>query len=582
MCVQSLKYLAPILLALLLGGCPGRSTPGPVPTGGDVTNDSGGGDGNTDEGATGDVTGDNSTAGDQPAGNGNADSTSGGGDVNSNPDNTPAGPVSLSGHINPGQAAKRRARLQGAEVYPYTVVVQSDATGETYRGETSPDGEFKIDLPAEEHGNSLTATILAPDGQAVGPVVLDAAGGEGVTGLAMDRDADLGTIDLPDDPTQAPIVPGGDSDVADLLDPSVTARLNADGAPVGLASVGKGAEADASGIRDGAVDADGDGLIDMLDADDDGDGVVDDFDTSSPAPVTPPDTHVNFFMNLKIGADFAPTYYEGSTNAIATRLATDTVITLEVMTEPFATRSITRAGMRETPGPSYLPIAQKTGNGGSGALWASTNYAFDPLGDRWGVWIIPNAVMEAGDTFTLDVSYDDGTTEQYSRMINYVFKNIPKLIEYGAAGSMTAFALGSGEDGTPSHPLEFGGTKDLVLVYEPPPDDTGAPITGTDYSFQFSFCGSGGAGIGGNDIDYEATWPTPIPNLDRSSYWVRAADLGDLSAEGTYTVTLPKGIFVDSVTLNSAAVEAISSYKIDITADAPTGNAAIMLTFVKQ
>ncbi len=577
--VQFPKYLAPILLCLMFGGCPGQPPPAPAPSGDDVTNDTG----NVDTGEGPDVdTDDNATVEDQPAGDDNADSTTGDtGNVDDNPDNTPGGSLALSGHINPGQAAKRRPRLQDAELYPFTVVVQSDATGEIYRGETGADGEFKIDLPEAEQGNSLTATILAPDGQAVGPVVLDAAGNEGVTGLAMDRPADLGTIDLPENPTQAPILPGADSDVADLLDPSVTARLNADGAPVGLASVGKGADADASDIRDGVVDADGDGLIDMLDADDDGDSIVDDFDTSGPAPVTPQDTHVNFFMNLKIGAEVAATYYTGSADAIATRLATDTIITLEVMSEPSATRAIAGARMLETPGPSYLPIAQKAGAGGGGTLWTSTDYAFDPLGDRWGVWIVPNAVMEAGDTFTLDVSYDDGTTEQYSRMINYVFKNIPKLIEYGASGSLTPFALGSGADGTPSQPLEFDGNQDLVLVYNPPPDDTGAPITGTDYSFQLFYNAAGGS-INGNDIDYEATWPTPIPNLDRSSYWVRAADLGELSAEGTYTVTLPKEIFVDSVTLNSAAVQAVSSYKIDITAEAPTGNAAIMLTFVKQ
>jgi hypothetical protein len=348
--------------------------------------------------------------------------------------------------------------------------------------------------------------------------------------------------------------------------------------------VGKGEEADTSENRSGAlVDADGDGLIDMLDADDDGDGIVDDFDTSSPTPGTPPDTHVNFFMNLKIGTDFAPIYYTGTPDEIAERLSYDTVITLEVMTEPFATRAITAAQMLETPGPAYLPIAEETGEGTAGELWAVSNYAFDSLGDRWGVWIRPNAVMDAGDTFTLEVSFDDNTTEQYSRMINYVFKNIPKLIEYGSPGDLTPFDLGSGTlDGTPSHPILFDGAQDLVLVFNPPPDETGAPITEMDYTFQFSYFGLDGASIPGGDIDQTATWPTPIPGFDHSTYRVDAADLGELSVDGTYTVTVPKGIFVDAVALTSGPEAAVGSYKIDITAEAPTGNAAIMLTYAKR
>jgi hypothetical protein len=582
MTIRLVKYLLPVLLCLALGGCPGQNQPtGASPGGTDVTSDNTGGTGDENTGAGGgneDTNDGGGTGGDQTDGNGTADS----GDDATTAE--PTGPVALSGRINPSQASKRRPRLQDGDLYPFTVVAQSDATGEVFRGETAVDGEFNIDIPDDEVGSSFMVTILGPDGRAVGPVVLDAAGDEGTTGLALDRAADLGTIELPDDPTQTPIVPGADSDVADLLDPSITARLNADGAPVGLASVGKGDEADASGSPSGAlVDADSDGLIDMLDADDDGDGTVDDFDTSGPAPATPADAHVNFFMNLKIGTDFAPTYYTGTTAQIAERLSYDTVITLEVMTEPSATRAITAAQMLETPGPAYLPIAQKTGEGAVGALWVDTDYAFDSLGDRWGVWIRPNAVMDAGDTFTLDVSFDDDTTEQYSRMINYVFKNIPKLIEYGSAGSLTAFDLdGGGADGTPARPLTFDGTQDLVLIFNPPPDETGAPITGMNYSFQLSYYRTDGSAVSGGDINWTATCPTPIADFDRGTYLVHVADLGALSAEETYTVTLPKEIFADTVTLNSSSDVAIGSYKIDLTAEAPTGNAAIMLTYAKQ
>ena len=40
------------------------------------------------------------------------------------------------------------------------------------------------------------------------------------------------------------------------------------------------------------------------------------------------------------------------------------------------------------------------------------------------------------------VTFDDGNSEYFSAMINYVFKNIPKLVEYGpSGGAMTPFDI---------------------------------------------------------------------------------------------------------------------------------------------
>ena len=49
--------------------------------------------------------------------------------------------------------------------------------------------------------------------------------------------------------------------------------------------------------------------------------------------------------------------------------------------------------------------------------------------------------------------------------------------------------------------------------------------------------------------------------------------------DGTYTVVLPKGVFPDSVTMLSGTEAAVGGYKIDVTAECPSGNAAIMLAF---
>lgn len=491
--------------------------------------------------------------------------------------------LTIGGRIDPAQSAKSRPQMQ-AQTYPYTVVAQSNETGETYRAETDDLGDFEIELPDDEEGHSFVVTILGPDGRAVGPVIFEQQGDEGTTGLALDRAADLGTIDLPDDPTQAVIQPGTENDVADLLDSDLAARLNEHGVPVGLATFGKGhdavTEAD-PGTR--FADRDGDGLIDIFDADDDGDGTIDDFDGEGDPGGIPSDLIVNFFMNLKIDVERAPTYYTGTSAEISAVLAQDTVITFECMTTGSATTEIASARLLETPGPAYLPTATLLADGGGPAtLWQDVDYAFTEVDDRFEAFAVPNAEMTAGDSFTLEITFTDGTLLNVVRMINFVFKNIPTLVNYGVAGSLTAFDINDPiANGTPSKPISFDGTQDLTLEFMPPPDETGMLITGMDYNFTLFYNDESGNQI--DNIDFSATWPTPADdNHEQMRYYLEAAELGALPVDDTYTVTLPNELFPDVVTLDDASTANVGSFKIDITAESPSGNASIMLSFVKE
>jgi len=312
---------------------------------------------------------------------------------------------------------------------------------------------------------------------------------------------------------------------------------------------------------------------------------VDDFDGDGDAGGIPADIIVNFFMNLKIGSEQASPYYGKDATALDAALATDTIITFEVMAEPVATRAITSARLMETPAPSYLPDADKMTEAEgelASALWADSNYAFDEASDRFEAFVRPNAVMDAGDTFSVEVTFDDGTSEQYSRMINYVFKNIPKLVQYGAAGALTDFEIGeAGINGSPHQPIRFDGTQDLVLVFNPPPDETGTYLTDLDYTFEVFYYDAADGGAINDQIDIEATWPSPPAGFEGTTLWVFAEDL-TLSAENTYTVTLPKERFPGAVQTTSGTEQTVATYKIDITAECSSGNAAIMLMFAKH
>jgi len=469
----------------------------------------------------------------------------------------------------------------------YMVVAQSNQTGAIYRATTDAEGNFELDIPDSERGNTFVVTILGPDGRAVGPVMYATAGENGLTGLTLEGQASLGTINLPEDPNTAPILPGGDTDVGGLVDPNLSTRLNENGVPAGLGSHGKGQEAlgDPAGPVQ-AVDGDRDGLIDILDADDDGDGIVDDFDGSGDTGGVPPWLHLNFFMNLKIQSERASIYYEGTPEEIAAALATDTIISFEVFTDAgVAPRGVTGGRILSTPAPSYLPNTEvfvDMGDHIEWVPWSDSNYAFNlyPNG-RWGIAVRANGLMDAGDTFTADIAFDDGSVAQYSRMLNFVFKNIPKLVKYGTPTSLSDFSVkDEAVDGSPSKPIPFDGTQDLVLVFHPPPDETGAYLTWPDYSFQIFYHAADGRQLNA-EIDQAATWPTRPPAFQGTMYWVNNEDL-TLAPDNTYTFTLPKEVFPTVVRTTSGQDVTVDSYKIDVTAECPTGNAAIMLCFKKE
>jgi hypothetical protein len=414
------------------------------------------------------------------------------------------------------------------------------------------------------------------------------ADGKGLTGIKPAGEVELGTIVVPDDPTLEPITAGDDADIdPDELDPESGSRLDDAGVPVGVGNFGKGEDsllADPQDAGNGA-DADEDGLVDLFDADDDGNGVVDDFEEGASNWAMPPDSDVraNFFMNLKIPVENSSVYYSGTADQIAAALSQHTIITFECMTEPFATRSIVSAHLLASPAPAYLGGAMVMPRSwDSSQLWSITDYAFTFREDRFEAFVVPNAVMPAGDTFTVEIAMSDGSTITTSRMLNYIFKRIPRLVKYGSAGALQAFdpATPAG-NGSLGQPVTFDGSQDLVAEFAPPEDENGDLLVNLDYALDVFFYGDNGFPI--NDIDVAATWPTPVPGMRPGSlaFDVPASAL-TVTPDNTYTITIPKELFVDQVVLKDGSTAQAGIYKIDIAAQCPSGNAAIMFALTKQ
>lgn len=483
----------------------------------------------------------------------------------------------ITGLIQP-PASKRRPRSVDADV-SYQVVVQSADSMEVYTGRTDGEGVFNVDIPEGETGELFIVTLISPEGQALGPVMFGESddGGMGMVGLELFGDGSLGTIDAPEAPGDAPIMPGDDKNlVSATIAEDVEVRLNDDGVPVGVGDVGKGDNAITAGVSDNPrqqCDRDMDGLIDIFDADDNGNGTVDNFDPDQSAALLNElhGINMNIFMNLKIGEADAASYFNNDTAAIEESLKTDTVITFEARFDGRGGRTLTGVRVLSAPAPTYLPGT--TLLGGS-TLWSDSGYELSADGaNHFQAFVTPNAFIDAGDVFTIEYTFDDGSTRIFTEMLNYVFRNIPQLVNAGSPGALTP-APGAGT-------TMFDGTQDLVLEWMPPEDETGAAIVSVGYRFELFFHDLNGMQIDG--IDGATTWPTAISgwNATNRAYEVSGDSLTTPSADGTFTVQLPSGIFVDTVQTSSGPIS-VGTYVIDIAAQDDGNNAALKVRFDKQ
>lgn len=467
------------------------------------------------------------------------------------------------------------------------VMAQNNETGDISIGTTDSDGNFSVTLPesltekAVLGGSTYVITVLGANGQTIGTLTPgETSGGEKATGIVVSDGLNLGTIVVPANPSNTPLEPGADGEVtAAVIDDSVTARVDENNVPVGRNSYGKGDAAKlGADPTSNKADQDKDGLPDVLDADDDGDGLVDEFDDSTTAYGGPKDVRFGLFMNLKVQGEQSAPFYNSDPTARYDSLKNYTIITFETMKESgvSSTRTITSVRLLPAPAPSYISLMEV-----SGGTWSSSSYAFQQNTDRFSEWATPKALINAGDSFTVEISFDDGSKEYITRMINYVFKNIPRLVGYGAdPGSLTSFSEFDAQANNSSNPIEFDGSQDLVLQFHPPMDELGSYLTNMEYNFSLFFYEAGGQGI--VDIDWEATpGDQNITGFDGNSYRISAGDMPALAGDSTYTVTIPKALLPQSLE-TAAGTKTVGFIKIDITAERNSNNAAIMLIFKHQ
>ena len=479
----------------------------------------------------------------------------------------------VQGHLS-GTSTRARAVARSGDYTGYQVFIEGATTGEIYRKDVAADGTFSVDVPSSE--GTVTVSLVAADGTPLGTVMSGvASGGSAPTGINLtSAGATLGTLNL----AQPLTVGAGGSVTADT---TLTARVDGSGYPVGLANNGKGAAANGTPVTGRISDRDGDGIIDLLDADADGDGLANDLDAGSALNFQLP----GFFMNLKVGAERAHIYYQGTLTEIDNALKTDTIITMEI----HGPNLPASARLNPVPGPSWLTSAdhQVTTLPITYGSWATDAYAFDTISSGANAYlqafVRPNAVMAAGNLFHVETTSGTGVVKHQFRVVSYVWKNIPRLVSYGPpAVTATTYTVPTGG---PAPALTFDGTQDLVLTWKPPVDEAGDPVKDTDYHLEFFY--ETASGQINSSINAAATWPTTPAGFTTSGQFMIALTAANLAGSwdataGTYTATIPKEVFPTTVTLTGAGGTAtITGYKIDIAAQKNSNNAAIMIQATK-
>ena len=236
--------------------------------------------------------------------------------------------------------------------------------------------------------------------------------------------------------------------------------------PKGAENFGKGSvtEISAGNYVSNTTDGDKDGLPNSFDADNNGDLVVDELDGLFSFEAIN-GANANFYLyaftNLKVDYDQRDTFKDNfSTFSVAIGLSAGNK-------SGAATKSI--SSVRIIGGPNYnVPLKMP-------------NVYEVQLNN-----VRPTFEVNAGDTLKYLITYDDASTEEAIKMINFVFSDIPRVVAFKVGDDpWNANLPANGR-------LSIATTSEVGLRWTRPKDEAGNEIIGGRYTWEYN-SNSGGA-----------------------------------------------------------------------------------------
>lgn len=381
------------------------------------------------------------------------------------PETSPSASITLSGTLSTGTISSAGIKASAAAA-EYLVVAVDNASGKTYYAETDSSGSFSLSVP---EGVSYEVSLVNSDSEYFGPVVMagDTSSSEVVMGITPSSDTDLGAVvvDAAKGMAQPSTAPSGLN-----TDDKATATA---GVPAGAGSDGK--EATSTATRD-TKDMDRDGIPDIFDADEDGDGIRDGIASVPSCATVVSDTVEAVSMTSNIWADH-------NTSSPA-----EDIIQMRLHVYPKAGRESEISSVQCVSVPATIrdvaiiwdagSLGSPTGYPAENTLWNTVSYNLYQTttlsSNHWTVLLIPKAIMNVGDTFTIRVNYTGGGYQDFFVTTSYVLTDWAKIVNYNST-TMPASA------GTSTSPVTFSASS-LNIEFSKPLDEDGNILTGLSYS----------------------------------------------------------------------------------------------------
>ena len=399
--------------------------------------------------------------------------------------------VSVSGNINSGTVSSSSIKTLGNGMHiqaiatsplaGYTVLAVDRESGDAYISEavTDADGKFTIsDLPS---GESFYFELLDSNSKLVAPISFGNANSKAIMAINASSNLDLGQIAY--DSSK-----GGASPTVEptaLLDSDSGARLKAGESfiPIGSGNYGKSDDCDNSSSDDSSSDGDRDGLPNFVDADNDGNGVLDEIDGRHTLEVIPSKARRPYlpyvFTNLKVQYEDRDTFQSDYSE-----------FNIAVGLDPAGISGKTISKIYVTGGPSWLTKAMAyTSDPSSAVLWSASSYEVTKGSTKFEIFLnglTPFTDVNAGDVLRFKIIYSDGTIAHAVKMINFVFKDIPRISQYSLDKGVTWIDMPGGT----SSVIGSASTAEVYLKWSRPRDETDSEILGGKYTYEYNVSGS--------------------------------------------------------------------------------------------
>ncbi len=374
----------------------------------------------------------------------------------------------------------------------YFIWLQNRATKKVYFVEIGSDGKFELDVAYQKdvtNGESFFAAIIQKEPLTyIGPITL----GTNSTGLTLKGDSKDITIAF-DGNLLKGNVSNSPSNIQTNTD--YVTRVNAGtGIPVGAGNAGKSHASEATSLKsNNTIDQDEDGVPDIFDAMNNG-AKIDNAISGSGSDISAHSERMSqavMFMNLKVDKANESTFTVTEDGKVVIELKSRNASLVSSAKAYLLHTNYKTAKMDAFPNGFTQVDAYPAEN----SLWSATSYKLFKATNLssetiWTAFFKPNNnAFKPGDLILVQVDYTDGTKDYFWLSLNFKFKTI--------VHDTTSYTSGSG---TQVSPYVMGTTGDKTFTFDAPTDETGAALSGLEYSFEVFYYNSSNQSIGSRQV----------------------------------------------------------------------------------